>query len=160
MRATAEGYSLPGRRRRRRGAVAVFFALLAPPVALCVLALVVDVGSFYATKAWLQAIADTAVLTCAASLDASQPLASQELQARTVITRTARANGLDPVTFTVTMTEGADNRWLTVTADAAYAMPTLFAAALGLDRVTIGVHAAAGVTPGAAPLPRRAHLTE
>jgi Flp pilus assembly protein TadG len=124
------------------------------------LALVVDVGSFYTTKAWLQAIADTAVLTGAASLDASQSFDSQQAHARAVITRTAQANGLDPVMFTVTVEEGEDNRLLTVTVEAAHAMPTLFAAAVGLDRVTIGVHATAEVPPRPVPLVRPAHLTE
>lgn len=123
------------------------------------LALVVDVGSFYSTKAWLQGIADVAVLSSVTTIDAAFPLGHQDQHVRDIIAQTALANGLEANLFKVTTTSD-DNDLTTVTIRAIYIAPAFFMPALGFGDVSIGIYARVEIAPGQTALSRRAHLTD
>ncbi len=137
----------PRRRGTSRG-IAVILILLLLPVLFGVIAVTVDVGYLYITKSRLQGVADVAVLTAVASIDAARTYQQEDSTLRTRIAQTSQSNGLGSGFFSVATVRapGADDLLL-ARVSASRDLVLFFSSFLGISSIRVGVMASAEVMP-------------
>lgn len=129
--------------KRQRQGIALVFYVLALFFFFGFMALATDVGYLYTQKANVQLISDTAALASLASLDYSQPHATQLAYITNQVNYFEQFHGLGVGYFTITTESAPNGNIIQVKLNAGHPSKTFFMALFGLDSLKVGIESIA-----------------